>query len=106
MRLTHCRGQSLQDWIALRYGRISAFPDGVAFPGSEQDIRNLITYARNVGTHVIPYGGGTSVVGHINPVKSDAPATAGSLWNFVCRAVRLRFFLRSRTCPGDALSLG
>jgi alkyldihydroxyacetonephosphate synthase len=78
-RLTHCRGQSLPDWIALRYGRIPVFPDGVALPATEQDVRDLITYARHVGAHVIPYGGGTSVVGHINPLKSDTPVLTLSL---------------------------
>ncbi len=78
-RLTHCRGQSLPDWIALRSGQISVFPDGVAFPTSEQDIRDLMIYARNVGAHIIPYGGGTSVVGHINPLKNDAPVLTLSL---------------------------
>ena len=28
-RLYHARGQSLPDWVALRSGRIAAFPDGV-----------------------------------------------------------------------------
>ena len=34
-RLRHARGQSLPDWIALRSGRIDAFPDGVAYPQFE-----------------------------------------------------------------------
>ena len=29
-RLRHACGQSLPDWVALRRGRIAAFPDGVA----------------------------------------------------------------------------
>ncbi|NJC97443.1 MAG: FAD-binding protein [Anaerolineae bacterium] len=78
-RLTHSRGQSLPDWVALRHGCVPAFPDGVAFPGAEQDIRGLMRYARNAGAHVIPYGGGTSVVGHINPLKSDMPVLTLSL---------------------------
>ena len=78
-RLTHSRGQSLPDWIALRYGRISGFPDGVAFPASEQNIRDLMSYARRVGAHIIPYGGGTSVVGHINTLKSAVPVLTLSL---------------------------
>ncbi|MEW5941022.1 MAG: FAD-binding oxidoreductase [Chloroflexota bacterium] len=78
-RLTHARGQSLPDWIDLRYGRVDSFPDGVAFPTSEDDICDLLTYAWDAGATAIPYGGGTSVVGHINPPKSDAPALTLSL---------------------------
>jgi alkyldihydroxyacetonephosphate synthase len=72
-RLRHARGQSLPDWIALRSGRISAFPDGVTYPASIEDVRALLDFARRTGTRLIPYGGGTSVVGHINPRPGDAP---------------------------------
>lgn len=73
-RVRHARGQSLPDWIALRSGRIGVFPDGVAYPSSEAEARDLIRYALQVGVKLIPYGGGTSVVGHINPMPGDAPA--------------------------------
>jgi alkyldihydroxyacetonephosphate synthase len=73
-RLRHARGQSLPDWIALRSGRLGAFPDGVAYPASDDDVRALLRFAREAGACVIPYGGGTSVVGHINP-PLDAPPT-------------------------------
>ena len=66
-RALHARGQSFPDWLALRSGRIDAFPDGVAFPESDEDVRALLRYAQEYGAKVIPYGGGTSVVGHINP---------------------------------------
>jgi alkyldihydroxyacetonephosphate synthase len=73
-RLYHARGQSLPDWVALRHGRIEAFPDGVAYPASDEDVRDLFAYARRSGARLIPFGGGTSVVGHINPRPIDPPA--------------------------------
>lgn len=73
-RLRHARGQSLPDWIALRSGRIGRFPDGVAFPQHEDDVRSLLEHAEREGLLLIPYGGGTSVVGHINPPPDDRPA--------------------------------
>jgi alkyldihydroxyacetonephosphate synthase len=66
----------LPDWVALRSGRIPVFPDGVAYPGTEADVVDVLAYARQNGACVIPYGGGTSVVGHINPLKSDAPVVS------------------------------
>lgn len=72
-RLRHARGQSLPDWIALRSGRIGAFPDGVAYPASVDEVRALLTFARETGARLIPYGGGSSVVGHINPLPGEAP---------------------------------
>ncbi len=72
-RVRHARGQSLPDWIALRAGRPGAFPDGVAYPQSPDDVRALLRLARETGARVIPYGGGTSVVGHINPPSGGQP---------------------------------
>src|SRR5512146_2833364 len=78
-RLTHARGQSMRDWVDMRYGRVDTFPDGVAFPETDEDVRNLLAYARNAGARVIPYGGGTSVVGHLTPRGAGAPVLTLSL---------------------------
>jgi len=72
-RVGHARGQSLPDWIALRSGRIPAFPDGVAYPTTGQQVRELLSYAEQVGARLIPYGGGSSVVGHVNVLPGEAP---------------------------------
>jgi len=72
-RLKHARGQSLPDWVALRTGRVLTFPDGVAHPSSAGDVARLLEYAGRVDAQVIPYGGGTSVVGHINPEPGERP---------------------------------
>ncbi len=72
-RVFHARGQSLPDWVALRSGRIDAFPDGIVYPTSEEEVRALFDYAQQTGARLIPYGGGTSVVGHINPLVNAAP---------------------------------
>jgi alkyldihydroxyacetonephosphate synthase len=72
-RLRHARGQSLPDWLALRTGRIGKFPDGVAYPTSDDDVREIFKSANDADAQIIPYGGGTSVVGHINPIQGDKP---------------------------------
>lgn len=79
VRLTHARGQSLPDWVALRYGFQVITPDGVAFPNNAQDICELFHYASKNRIYLIPYGGGTSVVGHINPLPDIAPVLTISL---------------------------
>jgi alkyldihydroxyacetonephosphate synthase len=72
-RLRHARGQSLPDWLALRSGDFGVFPDGVAFPKTSTEVRDLLQYALQHQVSVIPYGGGTSVVGHINPEAGEVP---------------------------------
>lgn len=73
LRLTHACGQSLQDWVHLRSGGIPAFPDGVSQPESSAQVQALLEYSQKTGTTVVPYGGGTSVVGHINPNPGSQP---------------------------------
>lgn len=72
-RVRHARGQSLADWLAMRSGHFGTFPDGVAYPESSQEVQALLHYIAQHGIALIPYGGGTSVAGHINPVASDQP---------------------------------
>ena len=78
-RLKHARGQSFPDWVDLRSGRIATFPDGVAFPQTEADVLTLLQLARSHDLKLIPYGGGTSVVGHINPEPGDRPVLTVNL---------------------------
>ena len=78
-RIRHARGQSLPDWLALRSGHIFNYPDGVAQPGDTQQVRELLQLALDQGFQIIPYGGGTSVAGHINPLPGDTPVLTLSL---------------------------
>ncbi|MGO1501704.1 MAG: FAD-binding oxidoreductase [Marinobacter sp.] len=72
-RVRHARGQSLPDWLAMRSGDIGVFPDGVAYPETGLDVQKLLHYAQAKNLELIPYGGGTSVAGHINPLAGDKP---------------------------------
>jgi alkyldihydroxyacetonephosphate synthase len=72
-RVCHARGQSLPDWLALKSGNLGTTPDAVAYPITVEEILTLLEYAKNNGAVVIPYGGGTSVVGHITPERSKNP---------------------------------
>ncbi|MDP5274148.1 FAD-binding oxidoreductase [Chengkuizengella axinellae] len=72
-RLRHAVGQSLGDWIAIRSGTIPVYPDGVAFPLNEEEVRELLQFAQKIKANIIPYGGGTSVVGHLSALPGDKP---------------------------------
>jgi alkyldihydroxyacetonephosphate synthase len=78
-RLRYARGQSLPDWVALSHNQVTTFPDGVAFPERGDDLPSLLSFAQEGGAVVIPYGGGTSVVGHINPLPGQQPKLTISL---------------------------
>ncbi|MHC5349959.1 FAD-binding oxidoreductase [Metapseudomonas furukawaii] len=78
-RVRHARGQSLPDWLAMREGEFGQFPDGVAFPETQEEVRQLMALAAERDWVLIPYGGGTSVAGHINPQASGRPVLTLSL---------------------------
>ncbi|MEO8983998.1 MAG: FAD-binding oxidoreductase [Rhodanobacter sp.] len=78
-RVRHARGQSLPDWLAMRSGEFGVFPDGVAYPETTAHIRELLAWAGIHNVVVIPYGGGTSVVGHITPRADARPILTLSL---------------------------
>ncbi len=70
-RMRNSLGQSLPDWLKLRHGRIGTVTDGVAFPESGEQVRELLDYAQACGAAVIPVGGGTSVVGHLTVPQGE-----------------------------------
>ena len=70
-RVRHARGQSFPDWLAMRSGDFEVFPDGIAYPETSTQVREILDLAVAHDFIVIPYGGGTSVAGHITPQKHD-----------------------------------
>lgn len=78
VRVRHALGQSLPDWLKLRYGRIGQTPDGVAFPESADDVRELLHYAQRYHVALIPHGGGTSVAGHLTAEAGALPVLSVS----------------------------
>ncbi|MDH5681895.1 MAG: FAD-binding oxidoreductase, partial [Spirochaetota bacterium] len=65
IRMRHSHGQSVKDWVALRFARFNKFTDGVASPSTEEEIHELVSFALKKGVILIPSGGRTSVVGHL-----------------------------------------
>lgn len=78
-RLDCAHGQSLPDWVRLRSGTLQRFPDGVAQPQTCEDVQTLLGFAADHDAVVIPYGGGTSVVGHLEVFETDRPVLSVSM---------------------------
>jgi alkyldihydroxyacetonephosphate synthase len=71
-RLRASFGQSMHDWLRLRFGVPGRVTDGVAFPAHAGEVRALLDWARTQGVQVLPSGGSTSVCGHLTPA-GDKP---------------------------------
>jgi alkyldihydroxyacetonephosphate synthase len=70
-RAAHAWGKSYSDVVRGFRGRFDHPPDVVARPGDEQEIEAVLEWCADAGAAVIPYGGGTSVVGGVEPRVSD-----------------------------------
>ena len=65
-RAFHARGKSYYDTLHLRAGRIPVAPDAVVYPRNALQCLSLTTWAAEEGVALIPFGGGSSVVGGVN----------------------------------------
>ena len=69
-RAFHARGKSYHDLLYLRAGRLDAAPDAVVYCQTAPECLDLLRFCAESGYALIPFGGGSSVVGGVN-------ATAG-----------------------------
>ena len=72
-RVSHGAGRSYPDLIRLRKGQVSG-PDAVVYPGSHDEVRALLELCSESGVAVVPFGGGTSVVGGVEPTAGSFAA--------------------------------
>jgi alkyldihydroxyacetonephosphate synthase len=77
-RVLHAAGKSYPDLVRLRGGEASSAPDAVVAPGSAAEVQTVLGLCADARLAVVPFGGGTSVVGGVEPV-SDGFAGAVSL---------------------------
>jgi alkyldihydroxyacetonephosphate synthase len=66
-RVSHALGKAYRDVVRGFYGRFENPPDLVAFPKDESEIEAVLSWAEAEGAAVIPFGGGTSVCGGVEP---------------------------------------
>lgn len=66
-RLSHSHGQAFRDVVRALHGEFDSVPDQIVRPTTEQDVVDVLSWAGEAGVAVIPFGGGSSVVGGIEP---------------------------------------
>jgi alkyldihydroxyacetonephosphate synthase len=78
-RLVHSYGKSYADIVRMFMRDVKHPPDLVAFPKSEADIVAVLDWASHSNVAVIPFGGGSSVAGGVEPDVGDSYAGTVSL---------------------------
>ncbi|MES9538309.1 FAD-linked oxidase C-terminal domain-containing protein [Actinomadura sp. NPDC000600] len=66
-RLGHARGKAFRDVVRNLLGDVGEVPDLVLRPRTERDVVDVLDWCTGAGIAVIPYGGGSSVVGGVEP---------------------------------------
>ncbi|MBK5306058.1 MAG: FAD-binding oxidoreductase [Frankiaceae bacterium] len=96
-RARHGIGRSYRDLVRAIRGELTHAPDLVLRPRDEQDVVDVLDWAGSAGVPLVPYGGGTSVVGGVEPVgleravSLDLQRLSGVVEvDPISRAVRLR----------------
>jgi alkyldihydroxyacetonephosphate synthase len=68
-RVRHAAGGGYVDLARLRSGRLDAAPDAVLLPADADAVRRALDVCATEGIAVVPFGGGTSVVGGVEPLR-------------------------------------
>jgi alkyldihydroxyacetonephosphate synthase len=73
-RVLHANGKSYPDLVRVRGGDGSGAPDAVIFPGSAAEVAAVLATCAEAGVAVIPFGGGSSVVGGVEALRGGHDA--------------------------------
>jgi alkyldihydroxyacetonephosphate synthase len=73
-RVLRCRGKSYLDLLAQRAGDCEDAPDAVVAPAEHDHVLAVLQACNEAGVAVVPFGGGTSVVGGLEPLRGPFEA--------------------------------
>ncbi|MEV2276202.1 FAD-binding oxidoreductase [Nocardiopsis sp. NPDC049922] len=74
VRLRHVGGKSTPDLLRRRSGSADPAPDAVVHPADHDEVERLLRVCSDARVAVVPFGGGTSVVGGVTPLRGEFPA--------------------------------
>ncbi len=78
-RAFHARGKSYHDLLYLRAGKLDMAPDAVVYPQNVDEVLAIIRLASDNDITLIPFGGGSSVVGGTNAMAKSLGGTVITL---------------------------
>ncbi|MEA2311866.1 MAG: alkyldihydroxyacetonephosphate synthase, partial [Solirubrobacteraceae bacterium] len=74
IRVLRCRGKSYLDLVAQRAGDCASAPDAVVRPRTQEEAGAVLRVCSEAGAAVVPFGGGTSVVGGLEAAREGFDA--------------------------------
>jgi alkyldihydroxyacetonephosphate synthase len=73
-RLLRAGGKSTLDLLRRKDSGVQEAPDAVLLPGGDEEIAAILRHCSDRGIAIVPFGGGTSVVGGLDPIRGDFSA--------------------------------
>lgn len=73
-RVSRSGGKSYPDLVRRRTGDALLAPDAVVFPANADEVAAVLRICSAEGVAVVPFGGGTSVVGGVEPLRGQFAA--------------------------------
>ncbi len=73
-RLLRAGGKSTLDLLRRKDSGVQDAPDAVLLPGDDNDVAAILQFCASRSIAVVPFGGGTSVVGGLDPIRGDFKA--------------------------------
>lgn len=73
-RLLHAGGKSTLDLLRRKDTGVQDTPDAVLLPAGEDEVADVLAYCARHRIAVVPFGGGTSVVGGLDPLRGEFAA--------------------------------
>ncbi|MGD1282531.1 FAD-binding oxidoreductase [Mycobacterium seoulense] len=70
-RLLHAGGKSTIDLLRRKDPGVQDAPDAVLLPGDDEAVAGILRYCTEHRIAVVPFGGGTSVVGGLDPIRGE-----------------------------------
>jgi len=81
VRAEHAYGRSYRDLVRLRAGYVPNPPDAVIFPQDQGQVASLLSWASDREVILVPYGGGSSLTGGVEPPLCDDPVLTLDMTN-------------------------
>lgn len=78
-RVLHAAGKGYPDLVRLRAGIPEGAPDAVLHPRDRAQVRGLLEVCARHALAVVPFGGGTSVVGGVSPLRGESHSAVVAL---------------------------
>ncbi|MEX0993686.1 MAG: FAD-binding oxidoreductase [Solirubrobacterales bacterium] len=73
-RVVHAAGKGYPDLVRMRTGDGEGAPDAVVYPATAIEVWRVLEFCSRQRVAVVPFGGGTSVVGGVEPIRGSCAA--------------------------------